>query len=58
MGIKVFPHLVGELANAFYQILVGLPVPGDHLPQSRDHLETVGVIKSGKYFISSALVCQ
>lgn len=37
--------LARELADAFYQILVRLPVSSDHLSQNRNHLETVCVIK-------------
>lgn len=41
-------HLVGKLADALHQVLVGLPVSGDHLSQNWDHLETVGVVKPEK----------
>lgn len=42
---SIFPHLVWELADAFHQILVRLPVSSNHLSQNWDHLETVCIIK-------------
>lgn len=38
-------YLSGKLADAFHQIAVGFPVPGDDLSQNRDHLEAVRVVK-------------
>ena len=33
--------LVRELSNAFHEVLVGVPVPGKHLAQGRNHLRNV-----------------
>lgn len=65
-----FSHLVGELADALYQILVGLPVSSNHLSQNWNHLETVSVIKPEKWkriqvtcrakngFLRTGICCQ
>ena len=34
------------LPDALYEVLVGVPVPGQHLPQGRDHVEGVEVVQA------------